>query len=61
MAPKSVVLKPMTLISNYQKVNSSADLVNGIVGMSIGETRDVNVTFPADYAREDLACSSGDL
>jgi trigger factor len=31
------------------------DLVNGIVGMSIGETRNVNVTFPADYAREDLA------
>jgi trigger factor len=32
-----------------------ADLVNGIVGMSVGETRNVNVTFPADYAREDLA------
>jgi trigger factor len=31
------------------------DLVNGIVGMSIGDTRNVNVTFPADYAREDLA------
>ncbi len=32
-----------------------ADLVNGIVGMSIGETRDVNVIFPEDYPREDLA------
>ncbi len=31
------------------------DLVNGIVGMSVGETRDVNVVFPADYPREDLA------
>jgi trigger factor len=34
------------------------DLVNGIVGMSIGETRNVNVTFPADYAREDLAAQA---
>ncbi|WP_310428884.1 trigger factor [Chamaesiphon sp. VAR_48_metabat_135_sub] len=32
-----------------------SDLVNGIVGMSIGDTRDVNVVFPADYPREDLA------
>jgi trigger factor len=32
-----------------------SDLVHGIVGMSVGETRDVNVVFPADYAREDLA------
>jgi trigger factor len=32
-----------------------ADLVNGIVGMNIGETRDVNVTFPEDYPREELA------
>jgi trigger factor len=32
-----------------------SDLVYGIVGMSIGETRNVDVTFPADYAREDLA------
>jgi trigger factor len=32
-----------------------SDLVNGIVGMSIGETRNVNVVFPADYPREDLA------
>lgn len=31
------------------------DLVNGIVGMSVGETRNISVTFPADYAREDLA------
>ncbi|WP_309740930.1 trigger factor [Chamaesiphon sp. OTE_20_metabat_361] len=31
------------------------DLVNGIVGMSVGETRNVNVVFPADYPREDLA------
>ncbi len=32
-----------------------ADLVNGIVGMKIGETRDLDVVFPADYPREDLA------
>ncbi len=32
-----------------------SDLVNGIVGMNIGDTRDVNVTFPEDYPREDLA------
>jgi trigger factor len=32
-----------------------SDLVNGIVGMNIGETRDVNVVFPEDYPREDLA------
>jgi trigger factor len=32
-----------------------SDLVNGIVGMNIGDTRDVNVTFPGDYPREDLA------
>ncbi|WP_295617389.1 trigger factor [Chamaesiphon sp. GL140_3_metabinner_50] len=32
-----------------------SDLVHGIVGMNIGETRDVNVVFPADYPREDLA------
>jgi trigger factor len=32
-----------------------SDLVNGIVGMKIGDTRDVNVVFPADYPREDLA------
>jgi trigger factor len=32
-----------------------SDLVHGIVGMSIGETRNVNVVFPTDYPREDLA------
>jgi trigger factor len=32
-----------------------ADLVNGIVGMNIGDTRDIDVVFPADYPREDLA------
>jgi trigger factor len=32
-----------------------SDLVNGIVGMSVGETRNINVVFPADYPREDLA------
>jgi trigger factor len=32
-----------------------ADLVNGIVSMKIGETRDVDVVFPADYPREELA------
>ncbi len=32
-----------------------ADLVNGIVGMSVGETRNVNVVFPEDYPREELA------
>lgn len=31
------------------------DLVNGIVGMKIGENRDIDVVFPADYPREDLA------
>jgi trigger factor len=31
------------------------DLVNGIIGMSVGETRNVNVVFPADYPRQDLA------
>ena len=35
-----------------------SDLVHGIVGMSIGETRDVNVTFPEDYARDDLAAQA---
>jgi trigger factor len=32
-----------------------SDLVQGIIGMNVGETRDVNVVFPADYPREDLA------
>jgi trigger factor len=32
-----------------------ADLVHGIVGMKIDETKSIPVTFPADYAREDLA------
>jgi trigger factor len=32
-----------------------ADLVNGIVGMNIGDTRDVDVVFPEDYPREQLA------
>jgi trigger factor len=32
-----------------------ADLVNGIVGMNIGETKNVEVVFPADYPREELA------
>lgn len=32
-----------------------ADLVDGIVGMNIGDTRDIDVVFPADYPREDLA------
>jgi trigger factor len=32
-----------------------SDLVHGIVGMSVGETRNVNVVFPEDYPREDLA------
>ncbi len=32
-----------------------ADLVNGIVGMNIGDTRDIDVVFPADYPREELA------
>ncbi len=35
-----------------------SDLVNGIVGMSVGETRNVNVTFPEDYARDDLAAQA---
>jgi trigger factor len=32
-----------------------ADLVNGIVGMSIGENKQISVKFPSDYPREDLA------
>ncbi len=32
-----------------------SDLVNGIVGMSIGDTKDIDVVFPEDYPREDLA------
>jgi trigger factor len=32
-----------------------SDLVNGIVGMSIGETKNVEVVFPEDYQVEDLA------
>lgn len=31
------------------------DLVNGIVGMNPGETKEIGVQFPDDYAREDLA------
>ncbi len=31
------------------------DIVNGIVGMSPGETKEVPVTFAEDYPREDLA------
>ncbi|MGB3207370.1 MAG: trigger factor [Crinalium sp.] len=31
------------------------DIVNGIVGMNTGETKEVSVTFPEDYPREDLA------
>ncbi len=34
------------------------DLVNGIVGMSVGETRNINVVFPTDYPREDLAAQA---
>ena len=29
--------------------------VEGIVGMGLGETKDVNVSFPSDYPQEDLA------
>jgi trigger factor len=32
-----------------------ADIVQGIVGMTPGETKEVSVTFPEDYPREDLA------
>ena len=31
------------------------DIVNGIVGMNTGETKEVSVRFPEDYPREDLA------
>ncbi len=34
------------------------DIVRGIVGMSPGETKEVPVTFPQDYPREDLAGKS---
>ncbi len=30
-------------------------MVEGIVGMSPGETKEISVTFPEDYSREDLA------
>jgi trigger factor len=35
------------------------DIVQGIVGMNPGETKEVPVTFPEDYPREDLAGKSG--
>ncbi|PSB00653.1 trigger factor [Merismopedia glauca] len=31
------------------------DIVKGIIGMNIGETKEVSVEFPDDYPREDLA------
>jgi trigger factor len=31
------------------------DIINGIIGMNIGETKEVSVQFPEDYPREDLA------
>ncbi|WP_017304547.1 trigger factor [Spirulina subsalsa] len=31
------------------------DLVNGIKGMNLGETKEISVDFPENYAREDLA------
>jgi trigger factor len=31
------------------------DLVNGIVGMEMGDTKEIPVTFPENYGREDLA------
>jgi trigger factor len=31
------------------------DLINGIVGMKAGDNKQIPVTFPADYPREDLA------
>jgi len=34
-------------------------IVQGVVGMSPGETKEVAVTFPDDYPREDLAGKSG--
>jgi trigger factor len=34
------------------------DIVQGIVGMTPGETKEVSVTFPEDYPREDLANQS---
>lgn len=30
-------------------------LVEGIAGMNLGETKEITVTFPTDYARQDLA------
>jgi trigger factor len=30
-------------------------MVEGIVGMNLGDTKDITVTFPKDYARQDLA------
>ncbi|MEO8893096.1 MAG: trigger factor [Coleofasciculaceae cyanobacterium] len=34
------------------------DIVQGIVGMTTGETKEVSVQFPEDYPREDLAAKS---
>jgi trigger factor len=31
------------------------DITKGIIGMNVGETKEVSVKFPADYPREDLA------
>ncbi len=37
------------------------DLVNGIVGMKIGETKEIPVTFPENYGREDLASQAANF
>lgn len=34
------------------------DIINGIIGMNVGETKEVSVQFPEDYPREDLAGKS---
>jgi trigger factor len=39
-------------LGSYQFIS---DLDEGMVGMSVGETRDVPVTFPEDYGTADLA------
>jgi trigger factor len=60
----SGVLADGTAISGAQATDAEfevspdrfiADLVDGIVGMQIGDTKEVPVTFPEQYGREDLA------
>lgn len=42
----SVVVGSNTLVSGFEE---------GMVGMKLGETKDIEITFPEDYSNEDLA------